>query len=260
MIDVHAHLCFPGFDADRAAVVAAAKQKINGVIVSSASWTETEKVLPLVQAHAGFLFASLGHHPIDSDRAGEPADALERFEAYARAHAHELTAIGEVGLDYHWEKDLSKQKAQRAVFSRLIALAEELQKPLVLHSWDAERDCFELVKKAAVPAVIFHCYTGPLDLAQEIAKAGFFVSISTNVLFSKKLRKIAKALPLEALTLETDSPFLDPDRERRRNTPVNILLSAKKIAEERGCLPEEILSAAKDNAVKALSLTLRKPG
>ncbi len=251
MIDVHAHLCFPSLLSEQEQIVAAAKHKIHGVIVSSANLTESKLVLPLVQAHAGFLFASIGHHPIDADRDGS---ALESTRGFLRAHASEIVAVGEVGLDYHWEQDPAKREAQKATLKSLVDLAAELQKPLVLHSWDAEQDCFNLVKSADVPAVIFHCYTGPLELAAEIARAGFFVSISTNVLFSKQLRKIAKALPLEALLLETDSPFLDPDRERKRNTPENILLSAQKIAQERECSLQEVLRAAEDNAVKALSL------
>ena len=257
MIDVHAHLCFPSLLADQEQIIAQAKQKIHGVIVSSANWSESQNVLSLVPKHPGFLFASIGFHPIDADRAGEPADALELTRDLLREHEKEIVAIGEVGLDFHWNHEEVEHEVQKATLRSFVALAEELQKPLILHSWDAEQECFNLVKSADVPAVIFHCYTGPPELAEEIVKAGFLVSISTNVLFSKKLRKIAKAIPLESLVLETDSPFLDPERERKRNTPENILLSAQKIAEIRGCSAGDVLEAAEHNAVKALKLKLK---
>ena len=175
-------------------------------------------------------------------------------------HAKQLVAIGEIGLDYHWERDEARRAKQRAAFLQLIEAAEELQKPIIIHSWEAEQACFDLVKNRDLPAIIFHCYTGSLELAQQIAAAGFFVSISTNVVFSKALRKIARTIPLESMTLETDSPFLDPDRSRRRNTPENILLSAAKIAEERKCADTEVLDAAEHNAVKALGVEFKKQG
>lgn len=248
MFDIHAHLCFPEFDKDREQVVEKAKEQVKGVLVSSARFEEGLCVLELVKKHKGFLFASLGYHPIEGDE-------LEKTVQVIKANKERIAAVGEVGLDFHWQKDPSKQEQQREIFKKFIALAQTLKKPLVIHSWEAEQEAFDMVKNAGVAAA-FHCFTGKKDLALEIAEQGFYVSISTNVLFSKTIRKTAKAIPLDSLLLETDSPFLDPDRERKRNTPGNILLSAKKIAELRGVATEEVTQAAVKNAKKLFQLSL----
>ncbi|MBI4021118.1 MAG: TatD family hydrolase [Candidatus Aenigmarchaeota archaeon] len=246
MFDIHAHLCFEAFDQDREQVVASLRSRLAGVLVSSARYDEGRRVLDLVQKHRGFLYASLGHHPVEGDRL---EDTLELITA----HAGQVTAIGEVGLDYHWETDPAKHEDQKQRFARFIALAERLQKPLVIHSWDAEQDCFEMIRGRQVRAA-FHCFTGKRDLAMEIATAGFYISLSTNVFFSKAIKKTAASLPLDRLLLETDSPFLDPDRIRKRNTPDNVLLSAKKIAELRGITPDEVAKAAWENAKRLFRL------
>ena len=246
MFDSHAHLAFPEFDKDVEEVVAECKKHLSGVMVSSARYEEGLKVLELVKKHPGFLFTSLGFHPTEGTE-------LEKTIKLIKDNADKIQAIGEVGLDFHWEHDPAKQERQKGVFGRFISLARELDKPLVIHSWEAEKEAFELVRGSGLKAT-FHCFTGKKDLALEIVKQGFYVSVSTNVLFSKSLRQVAKALPLDKLLLETDAPFLDPDRQRRRNTPVNILLSAKKIAELKGIKPKEVEQAAFKNAKTFFSL------
>lgn len=246
MFDIHAHLCYPEFDRDREQAVEQARAQVKGVLVSSARYQEGLCVLDLVKRHPGFLFASIGHHPTEGDR-------LEETIRLIRGRSREVAAIGEVGLDFHWEPDPGKRKQQKEAFRSFISLAAELGKPLVIHSWDAEQECFGMVRQARVAAA-FHCFTGDPGLAEEIAREGFYVSISTNVLFSKKIRKTAKLIPLDRLLLETDSPFLDPDHSRRRNTPGNILLSAKKIAELRAIAPEEVGRAALENARRLFGL------
>ena len=250
MIDCHAHLCFREFDVDREAVVEACRQAgMAAVIASSAQLEEGKCVLELAKRHKGFVFASLGHHPVD---AGDtPPQESERL---IRENASSIVAIGEVGMDFHHEKDPGKRAGQGRVFEGFVELAKELKKPIVIHSWDAEKECFEAVKGKGLVCV-FHCYTGPVELAEEIVKEpGFYISISTNIVFSKRLRKIAKKLPLERMVLETDSPFLDPDRERKRNTPPNIRLSAGKIAAEKGVPVDEGLRATTENARKVFGL------
>ncbi|MBL7160860.1 MAG: TatD family hydrolase [Candidatus Aenigmarchaeota archaeon] len=244
MFDAHAHLCWKSFDKDREEVVERAREKIAGVIVSSARLEEGFCVLDLVKKHSGFLFASLGFHPTEGDE-------LEKTIQLIKANKNDIVAVGEVGLDYHYCKDSKGREKQKEVFKRFISLAKEIGKPLVIHSWDAEEDAFSLVKDAGVAAT-FHCFTGSKELALKIVNAGFYVSISTNVLFSKKIRKTAKALPLDSLLLETDAPFLDPDRGR--NVPWTILQSAEKIAELRGIAGEEVGKAALENAKKLFGI------
>lgn len=251
MFDSHAHLCFPEFSKDINQVIADCKKVLRGVMVSSCRFDEGKQVLALVKKHPDFLYASIGYHPTEGS-------GLEEIISLIKNNADSIHAVGEVGLDYHWEKDSAKREAQKKAFGKFISLASQLKKPLVIHSWDAEQDAFDIVKGSGVPAT-FHCYTGKKDLALEITEAGFYISISTALFFSKNVKKVAKSIPLDKLLLETDSPFLDPDQTRKRNTPPNILLTAKKIASLRGITEDDVKKAALENAKRFFKINPQKP-
>lgn len=250
MIDVHAHLAFPDFDRDREAVIDKCRRSMSAVIASGARLDEDVKVLGIVSKHAGFIFPTLGFHPTEKGDFREVIGLIEKSRS-------SIVGIGEVGLDYHWEHDSGKQETQRKVFAEFIGLAEKLKLPLVIHSWDAEQDCFDMVKSRQVKTV-FHCYSGSRELAVRIAEAGHYVSISTQICFSKNHRKIARDVPLESILLETDSPFLSPNKtpEEKRNFPWNIAVSAEKIAKEKVIETAAVLEACKNNAVRAFGLRL----
>lgn len=247
MIDIHAHLTFPDFDNDREDVIEKCRKEISAVIVSSARYDEGLKALDMANKNPGFIFITLGYHPTES---GENYQAVLNL---IRENRDKIVGVGEAGLDYHWEKEISKRNDQRTVFQKFIDIAKEVNKPLVIHSWDAEWDCFDMVKDSDLKCV-FHCFSGPLDLAKQILDAGFYISMSTHVVFSKHHRKLAKIIPMEKIMLETDSPFLDPNKEK--NYPWNIKLSAEKIARIKGLSKEEVLEKAKENAVEFFNLRL----
>lgn len=252
MIDIHAHLCFGDYDKDLDEVIAKCKEELAGVIVGTARYEEGMKALSTVSKHPGFLFPTLGFHPTEGGK--DP----ERIMEMIKSNSEKIVGVGEVGLDYHWEKDQEKQRIQKERFSKFIELAEKLSKPLVIHSWDAESECYEMVKDSGAKS-IFHCFSGKRDLAKKIVSRGFYVSISTQVLFSKNIRKIAKDMPLDKLLLETDSPFLSPDKGKDpRNYPWNIKLSAEKIAEIKNISKEEILEKAKENAIRVFDLKIAR--
>lgn len=246
MIDVHAHLCYPDFDKDINQVIAKAKEEIDGVIVSSARYEEGKKVLALVKKHPGFLFATLGYHPTEGT---DPEGVLKLIEQ----NHDSIVGVGEAGLDYHWEDDLKKRDQQKVIFAKFIEAAQRFHLPLVIHSWDAEPDCFQMVRDRKLQCV-FHCYSGQLDLLKQIIDKGFYVSMSTHITFSKHHKTLIKSIPLENLLLETDSPFLGP--EHHRNLPWNIKLSAERVAIEKGVPKERVLIAAKENAIKVFNLKL----
>jgi TatD DNase family protein len=264
MIDIHAHLCFPEFDADREKIVRECEDAMEAVIVGSARYKEGLCALELAGKHRK-LFPTLGYHPTEGG--GDPAKIIELI----RKNRDRIVGIGEVGLDYHWEKDSAKRREQKLVFSKFIDLASELGKPLVIHSWDAEPECFDVVRDYGLP-VVFHCYSGSTELAEQILAKGFYISISTQVLFSKNHRKLAKVVPLAQLTLETDSPFLSPYKyllnkgetgllksgfDPARNYPWNIKLSAAKIAEIKRVDVAEVLEKTTDNAELVFGLDKR---
>lgn len=242
MIDSHAHLCYPTFDKDRDWVIEECKKKLKAVIASSARYDESLRVLELCKKHDGFLYATIGCHPTELQDA-------EKVLELIRTNKSRIAGIGEAGLDYHWVKEPKKRLEQKAAFEKFISLAEELNLPLVIHSWDAEEDCFQMVRERDVVAV-FHCYSGSREIEKEIIRKGHMVSVSTQVCFSKDHRKIARDLSLENLLLETDSPFLSPVKteEEKRNFPWNIRFAAERVAREKGIKIEKVLEAAEGNA------------
>lgn len=252
MIDVHAHLCFGDYDKDIDKILDRCKRELSAVIVSSARYDEGLRVMDMAGKHPGFLFPTLGFHPVEGGK--NPESIIELI----KSNRERIVGVGEVGMDYHWEKDAEKRRNQEDIFSDFIELAEKLKKPLVIHSWDAERECFGMLRDVKVP-VVFHCFSGKRDLAKEIVSSGFQISISTMVLFSKNVRKIAKDIPLDKFLLETDSPFLSPDKDKDpRNYPWNIKLAAEKIAEIKGTSKEEILRRAKENAIGVFDLKIEQ--
>ncbi len=263
MIDIHAHLCFPDFDKDREKVVSECEKEMTAVIVGSARHDEGICALKLSESHDK-MFPTLGYHPTEGG--GDPGRIMDLI----RQNKEKIVGVGEVGLDYHWEKDPEKRKAQTSVFSDFIQLASKIGKPLVIHSWDAEPQCFELVRDFKHD-VIFHCFSGSPELAEEILGRGFFISFSTQVLFSKNHRKLAKVVPLGQLMLETDSPFLSPYKylkqkgeermlklgfEPQRNYPWNIRFSAAKIGDIKYVDASEVLLKSTENAKRVFGLGL----
>lgn len=261
MIDIHAHLCFPDFDPDREQVIQECRRQLAGVIVSSARLEEGVQALEICRGNPNFLFPTLGFHPTEG---GSEKDARKILNMI-RENKDRIAGVGECGLDYHLEKNQGKREKQKAVFRKFIALAKELKKPLLIHSWDAEQDCFEMIRGKGL-ACIFHCFSGGRELALEILDSGFYISVSTQVCFSKHHKKLARLIPLDRLLLETDSPFLSPQKHGNyeplargfapdRNYPWNIRLSAEKIAGLRGISQEEVLEAARANAVRVFGLS-----
>jgi TatD DNase family protein len=255
MIDSHAHICYKDFDKDRDEIIERSRKELAGIVVASARHDEGVSVLETCRQNPGFLFPSIGCHPYDGGDHRKVIDLI-------RQNREEIVAVGEVGLDYHWEKDPSRRRKQADVFREFISLAKELGKPLVVHSWDAEREAFDMVRDSGL-TVVFHCFSGSRELAHEIVQVPeFYVSISTQVLFNKSLRKVARDLPLERMLLETDSPFLSPAKMRKeevedkRNFPWNIILSGEKIAKLRHLDSAEVLNAARENAIQVFGLVL----
>jgi len=250
MIDIHAHLCWESYKNDIDHIISRCREELSAVVVSSARYEEGLCVLSLTKKHPGFLFPTLGFHPTEGGK--DP----ERIIELIKRNSGRIVGVGECGLDYHWEKNEEKREEQKEVFLKFIELAKKLSKPIVIHSWDAERECYEMVRDSGVNA-IFHCFSGKRELAKEIVSRGFYISISTQILFSKNVRKIAKDVPMDMFLLETDSPFLSPDKAKdQRNYPWNIKLSARKMAEIKGVAYEKIMEKAKENAVRAFDLKI----
>ena len=251
-IDSHCHLYFERFDEDRDDVIARARDEGCVAITNiGIDVPTTEQAIALAEAHPGFCFATSGLHPTETEM---PESDLERIvqklEELARTHANHIRAIGEIGLDYYWDK--ATPEAQKRAFRRQLDLAESLSLPVVIHCRDALDDALEIVAEYA-PRVrgVFHCFGGGAPHAARVIELGWWISFAGNVTFPKahELREAAAVAPLDRLLLETDAPFLAPQAVRgARNEPVYALHTGDFLAEQYGIAPEELRQRTTDNA------------
>ncbi|MFX0015139.1 MAG: TatD family hydrolase [Promethearchaeota archaeon] len=223
MIDSHAHL-LPDFvkNVDRL-IENAYHSGLKAVINSAIEPHHYKFAENLEEKNNGFIYTTLGF-------SASHIQTIDFEEAYERIRAYpSLVAIGEVGLDYHWIKESYWQKKQEEVFLEFIKLANEKQKPLVIHSRKAERNCLELLEKNVEVPVLMHCFAGNLDEARKILDLNWYISIPTAVRTRKKHRKIAKKISLENILVETDTPFLSPF-PGKKNEPANVKYAINEIA------------------------------
>lgn len=231
MIDSHAHLEMEAFDSDREHVLSRAKASGVRTILSLGLLDEAasyEKAFRLVEAHSELLTA-VGCHPHDAKIFGPDGEA--RLASLARRDR--LVAIGEIGLDYHY--NLSPPEVQRDVFRRQIRVARELRLPIIVHQREAEPDLLTILdeEKAAEVGGVLHSFTAGLATARAAIERGFFISFSGIVTFKNAapLREVARALPLDRLLVETDCPYLAPVPNRgKRNEPGFVLDVARAVA------------------------------
>jgi len=246
LIDVHAHLDFPQFDADRDEVIRRAKGEGVIIVNSGLGRTGIKKTLEIIEKHDN-VFATLGLSPREF---GE--DEIEGTIKLIRENNGRIVGIGEVGLDYYWEKDAGNRRLEAENFARFIELSEELRLPLVIHSRGAEEETVRMVDSAGIKALL-HCFGGTAEQAEDAAERGHLVSVPVNVVNSKQKQVLAKALPLESLVLETDAPYLAPV-PKSRNEPANIKMSAEKIAHIKGMDTDTVANVTTQNARKFFGL------
>jgi len=252
MIDSHCHIAGPEFAADLAAVIerAEAAGVVRALVILEADDAEEVARAPLVSRSWPAVRYAVGVHPQMAGRFAErPESAAAQVAAVIQAQP-DTRALGEIGLDYHY--DFSPQDIQREVFRAQIALARQLRLPLVIHTREAEDDTFRILDEQGASDVggVFHCFTGDRPMAQRALDRGFHISLSGIVTFPKalELKEVARAVPLDRLLIETDSPFLAPVPHRgSRNEPARVMVVAEAIAELRGVSAAVVGEAARDN-------------
>jgi len=238
-VDAHCHLDFDRFDEDREEVIERAKQKLEFVVTAGCNHSRNRNALELQDNYPEKVVANLGLHPTFNDS----FDELNSIKKQIREN--DPAAIGEIGLDHYHITEEKKRGRQREIFEEMLKLAEELDKPVVVHSREAEKKAANILKDYSVPGIILHCFNGQPELAEEAAEEGMKIGITTQVLYSSRVQDIVETLKLEDMILETDSPFLYPDG---RNEPVNVNESAEKIADIKNMDKEEVIKATTENA------------
>ena len=232
-IDTHCHLEDENFSADRAEVIERAKLAgVERIINFGSTPQSSEAVVELSKTFAE-LYAGVGIHP----------EEIDTFDANTCARLAELaandkvTAIGEIGLDYHWEKDSERRLIQQKIFVAQLDLARQLHLPVCVHDRDAHADTLKILQtEARGLRGVLHCYSGSLETAREVFKLDWFIGVDGPLTFknSAKLPEIVKAAPRDRLLIETDAPYLAPVPHRgKRNEPAYVVEVAKKLAELR---------------------------
>jgi TatD DNase family protein len=250
LIDSHCHLDFPDLASDREAMLARAKAAGVGLVVTiSTRVRRFDELRAIVEAHDN-VFCSVGTHPHHA--AEEPDVTADELVALTR-HS-KVVAIGEAGLDYHY--DNSPRDLQERGFRTHIAAARATGLPLVIHARDADQDVARILEEETAKGVfpfVLHCFTGGPELARRGLALGGFVSFSGVVTFknSGALRQIARDVPLDRLLVETDAPYLAPEPLRgRTNEPANVVHTAARLAEVRELSAEEIADATTQNVFR----------
>lgn len=251
-VDVHAHIVHPHFAGEEDAVAQrAAAAGLGVVVVNGLEPRSNRAVLELCARHAN-LRAALGIYPVDAgaaaiDRAAwkhdfpppEPFD-IDAEIAFIDAHADEIVAIGECGLDAYWAAEALP--LQEEVLRKLCAVARRRDLPMILHTRKAEQRCFEILQEEGIERADFHCFGGKAKLGRKIAEAGYYLSIPPVVERAESFQALARILPLDRILTETDCPYMGPDRGER-NEPANVPRGVRAIAAARG-EDEAVVAAA----------------
>ncbi len=269
LVDTHAHFkAGDGVKSAREALLRAEAAGVSGVVVVGGSRELNDGALQLSRSMDSSVPVTLG---LDRSQAADVAEEIDSAVAsiremvqQSRSQGIPVVAIGEIGLDYHYEAD--SREAQKALFAAQLELAGELMLPVVVHSREADDDTLDILARHGSRQMrdekrlgVLHCYTGSLPFASKLQELGMFISFSGIVTFKNAdmLRSCAAALPLDSLLVETDSPYLAPVPLRgKRNEPANVVLVASCLAEVRQTTVTQISAATTENARRLFGISV----
>ena len=245
LFDTHAHLDDRAFDGDREALLAGLPGGGIGLVMNPGCSLASSRDAVALAERYDFVYAAVGSHPDAADEVGP--ETLEAYRMLCKLNP-KVKAIGEIGLDYHYE-DIPRDIQLRA-FRDQMALAGELDLPVIVHEREAHGDGMTVVSEFPEVTGVFHCYSGSVEMAKWLISRGWYIGF-TGVLTFKNARKaleVAAALPMERIVLETDSPYMSPEPYRgRRNDPGRLIFMAEKLAALRGMDPGEVAVITMEN-------------
>ena len=245
LFDTHAHMDDHAFDADREELLSTLPGQGIGLVLNPGCSLASSRNVDLLTGKYAYIYGAVGSHPDVADEVNEAV--LEEYRQIV-ARNPKIKAIGEIGLDYHYE-DIPRDIQQRA-FRLQMALAKELNLPVIVHERDAHEDGMKIVEEFPEVTGVFHCYSGSLEMAKWLVARGWYIGF-TGVLTFKNARKaleVAAGIPLDRIVLETDCPYMSPEPFRgRRNDPGKLYRMAEKLAELRGLAVEEIHAVTMEN-------------
>ena len=250
IFDSHAHYDQKRFDADREEVIAAlAAAGVSRVMNAASDLPSSRDAMALAEQYP-FFWCSVGIHPHEAEDA--PADYLDQLRQLAK-HP-KVQAIGEIGLDYHY--DFSPRDIQRRVFEEQLILAKELDLPVIIHDREAHAETMELLTKYR-PRGVVHCFSGSAEMAQQVAQLGMYVGFTGTVTFknARKPLEAVAAVPEDRILMETDCPYMAPEPLRGRRCDSSMLpYTAAAMAAARGITPQQMVDIAARNACRLFGI------
>lgn len=254
IFETHAHYDDEKFDRDRAKLLSSLSDKgIGRVINVGAEYQGCLDSVALAETY-NHVYAAIGIHPSNiSDLTEEVFEWLREKAAWEKT-----VAIGEIGLDYYWDKEPAVQQAQREAFVRQLQLADDTGLPLIIHSRDAAEDTMRIMKEQYAERIsgVIHCYSYSKEMAREFVKMGYYIGVGGVVTFknAKKLKETVADLGLEHILLETDCPYMAPEPHRgSRNDSTNIPYVVQTISELTGQDPQTVEAVTWENACRLFS-------
>ena len=245
LFDTHAHLDDHAFDEDRPELLAALPKQGLVLVMNPGCSLESSKNADALSRQYDYIYAAVGSHPDAADEVNE--EVLDQYRLLCAGNA-KIKAIGEIGLDYHYE-DIPRQQ-QKAAFRAQMALARELKLPVIVHEREAHADAMEILDEFPAVTGVFHCYSGSLEMAQELIRRGWYIGFTGVLTFknAKKAVQIAAQLPKDRLVLETDCPYMAPEPYRgKRNHPGYLYRMAERLAELWDMDPNTVAAITLEN-------------
>lgn len=243
LIDTHSHIDM--IDVDSELIIQEAREfGVEKIIVPSADRSSFEKVLDLSQKYDE-VYCALGIHPSEVLKSKD-----EDYELIKEWSKNEkVVAVGEIGLDYYWDKTFVEE--QKKSFERQIKISQELNLPILIHDREAHFDTFEMVKDIKDIPVVMHCFSGSLDFAKQCIEKGFYIAFGGVLTFknAKKMKEVAKNIPMEYILIETDAPYLTPEPYRgKENHPAYVKFVAEQLANLREMSYKDVVKITNENA------------
>lgn len=256
IFDTHAHYDDSAFDRDRDELLGSMEEAgVVRIVNAAASLASVETTASLTERYS-FIYGTAGVHP---DEVGELNEETFAWLGQA-AKRNKIVAIGEIGLDYYWDKE--QHEEQKHWFVRQLELARKLRKPVVVHSREAARDTLEIIKSEAKDLCCdIHCFSYGVELAREYLNRGHYLGIGGVVTFknARKLKEVVEYMPLNRLLLETDCPYLAPVPNRgKRNSSLNLPYVVQVIAQLKGVSEEKVIETTCENAMRFYQMNERQ--
>ena len=244
LFDTHAHYDSDHFNADRHELLAQMPQKGVGLIVNPGCDGKTSRTAVELAQRYDHVYAAIGWHPEEWESWNEESMPLLRTLAAEK----KVVAIGEIGLDYYWDKE--HKQLQKEMFERQIHLALSLDLPVIVHDREAHEDCLNTILCYPELRGVFHCFSGSAEMAKELVKRGWYLGFDGPVTYknNRKQLEVLEITPLDRILIETDSPYLTPEPFRgKRNDSTKLQYIAAKIGEVKGISMEEAAAVTMEN-------------